>query len=399
MIGNRLNTNKLVVKFLFILITSVLFLDAIYNIRVEGVSRTIPLLLQSCILIICLIYFMKDLLIIIVNGKVRSYFHFFLISFIIIISIYAFFSSNLKKLPVLLLGISPFFVFYDSALSQNISQKSLSFFTILTLSIFTYQTYDGIIYRINNFSNFLNHADNTGYLLVSWMLIRMLFKKSLFNFILITFAYILILISLKRGAIIIASIIFIVNTLPYLFGSLNLNKIQIIFIRFISFSIILYLFFQLINFYDIIFGRFTTILDDGGSSRFDFYSLIINSWYNSDIINLIFGHGFFSVSELLLGLNVTGLETTYAHSDIQIIYDHGIFGLILYVLLFISLLFNYKHVKKNLNKNHYNIFLLLIITWLFKATYSGIYLTKDSLLLFTMIGILLGKSKANQLRN
>ena len=397
MTGRKININKLVLNILFTLISSVLFLDAIYNVRVEGVNRTIPIMIQSCILLICLIYFIKEFLIMIYRAKVKSYFHLFLILFILVISVYALFSSNLNKLPVLLLGISPFFVFYHLSHGKYISEKGLSLFTIITLIIFTYQTYDGIIYRISNFSNFLNYADNTGYLLVLWMIIRMLFKKNLLNFILISFAYVLILISLKRGAVIIGSIIYIVNSYPYLFGKIKLPSKEKIIIRLFTFIVLIFISYQIIVFSEPLFNRFLTISDDGGSSRFDFYNSIINSWFNSDIINLIFGHGFFSVSELLLGANIIGTETTYAHSDIQILYDHGIFGLLLYSLLFMSLLLNIKNVKKNLNKYHYHIFLLIILTWFFKASISGIYMLKDSLLLFAMIGIILGKSNTHKM--
>ena len=393
MIINNSIVNKLAIKFIFLLITAILFFDAIYNIREQGVNRLLPVILQSFVLFICLIYFVKYLLILIVKGKAPSFFHFFLIFFILLISTYALFSSNLEKLPVLLLGITPFFIFYESSLRDNISKKLISNFTIVTLIIFTYQTYDGVIYRINNFSDFLNIADNTGYLLVSWILFRMLLKKNFINFILITFAYLLILISLKRGAIIIATIIYIVNTAPYLFGNINLSFKEKFFIRLFTSIVLIFLVYQLIVFSEFLFNRFLTINEDGGSSRFEFYSLILNSWYNSDTLNWMFGHGFFSVSELLLGTNVTGLQTTYAHSDIQILYDHGFFGLIIYLILFFTYILNYKFIKNKLSLNYYHIFLLVAMTWVFKSTYSGIYMLKESLLLFALMGFVLGKSK------
>ena len=59
MIINNSIVNKLAIKFLFLLITAILFFDAIYNIREEGVNRLLPVILQSFVLFICLIYFVK----------------------------------------------------------------------------------------------------------------------------------------------------------------------------------------------------------------------------------------------------------------------------------------------------------------------------------------------------
>lgn len=77
--------------------------------------------------------------------------------------------------------------------------------------------------------------------------------------------------------------------------------------------------------------RFESVEDDDGSGRTAVWYNTIQLIENSDFMSLIFGHGYNKVAkETIYGLS--------AHNDfLEITYDYGIVGLILYISAFVSL--------------------------------------------------------------
>ena len=92
-----------------------------------------------------------------------------------------------------------------------------------------------------------------------------------------------------------------------------------------------------------ILERLGNIQDDGGSGR-DF--VWAHTWRmiteESNVLSLLFGHGFNAVySDSMLELS--------AHNDfLEIIYDYGFIGLLLYFALYVQLFSYYKRIKKHL---------------------------------------------------
>lgn len=79
--------------------------------------------------------------------------------------------------------------------------------------------------------------------------------------------------------------------------------------------------------------RFSMLEEDGGSGRDDIYKDVINRYVNSNLAQQIFGQGFDSVR---------GKDTAMAlsaHNDfLEVMYDFGLVGLLLYVLIHLSLI-------------------------------------------------------------
>lgn len=88
-----------------------------------------------------------------------------------------------------------------------------------------------------------------------------------------------------------------------------------------------------------IFNRLANMEEDGGSGRDVIYEYTWELIKSSNILYLIFGHGFNTV------YHNSVLELS-AHTDtLEVIYDYGILGFILYLLFYIKLLAYYKKIK------------------------------------------------------
>ena len=103
--------------------------------------------------------------------------------------------------------------------------------------------------------------------------------------------------------------------------------------------------FAMINFMDYfiaendltIFDRLANIEEDGGSGRDEVWKHTWGMIVHSGPLSLLFGHGFNSVySDSVLELS--------AHNDfLEIIYDYGFVGFIIYISLYVKL---FKYYKK-----------------------------------------------------
>lgn len=76
-------------------------------------------------------------------------------------------------------------------------------------------------------------------------------------------------------------------------------------------------------------GRFSNIVDDGGSGRDLIYALVLSDIAKYTPVELLFGRGLSSVSDLV------GMD---AHMDfLQIIHSLGLFGLLLYIYIYVNI--------------------------------------------------------------
>lgn len=101
-----------------------------------------------------------------------------------------------------------------------------------------------------------------------------------------------------------------------------------------------------------IIGRFMNLSNDGGSGRNHIYETVWHSIKNMNVRELFIGNGFNGVANdkivMLIDSNIFGFEYTSAHNDfLEIIYDYGIIGLLIY-MFFLS------QMVKNLFKLYVN---------------------------------------------
>lgn len=316
------------------------------------------------------------------------------LSFFILLLIYAIFSKYLFDwYPRVLYTLLPLFVFYNAAKRDNVSEKAikrLALFLFIPALILLYQSF---FERAEEYGSFMERADNVGYSLLSIMMLFSILKSTKINFILITVAFFATLLSMKRGAMITGTVIYIAFILNY--RKYALKKFSLINI-FIFFGIFAGSIFAIIKFSDVFLYRF--IKDPGGSSRDTFFSLLWEGWYNSTFKNQIFGNGFFSTIDYM---DITFRHAIYAHSDwFEILYDHGLLGIFIFSGMYISLFLIRKKVNRNI-PHLYLPFLALIFAMFLKSVVSGTYMTKFDAVSYGIIGFYLGKltfiKKSNRL--
>ena len=79
-----------------------------------------------------------------------------------------------------------------------------------------------------------------------------------------------------------------------------------------------------------IIERMQSLQEDGGSGRTTTYALVWEAFKNSNIIKQMIGHGYNAVF-------IDKISISSAHSDfLEVLYDYGLVGLFLYVLLLLS---------------------------------------------------------------
>ena len=88
-----------------------------------------------------------------------------------------------------------------------------------------------------------------------------------------------------------------------------------------------------------IYDRLGTIRDDEGSGRGEIYMYTWNMIQSSDFVSLLFGHGYNAVSR-------DSIFELSAHTDLlEVLYDYGIVGFVLYILLVVRLVVFSNKIK------------------------------------------------------
>ena len=121
---------------------------------------------------------------------------------------------------------------------------------------------------------------------------------------------------------------------------------------------IVFCFYVFNYFSEALIGRFSNLESDQGSGRTIIYSNILSDFSSSDTFHVIFGHGFKSV-------RLITWPNELAHNDLlELLYDFGIIGFVIYLLYLITLLKNaLRHRKESLNKSLYSSFLSSLVLY------------------------------------
>ena len=183
------------------------------------------------------------------------------------------------------------------------------------------------------------------------------FRNDYLKIAFVAFYGILVLLAGKRSV----SIAYISSVFIYLFYYLVINKSHrhrdllkkaVLFCASILAVIIFISYFS--SQVQTLMERFRMIEDDGGSGRNDIYELLLDQFQKGSIENLFFGHGYFSV--------VKDFEIG-AHNDfLEILYDYGIFALLLIICLLYRLIAKWVYTTKtNVKTGEYSYVLLVNI--------------------------------------
>ena len=151
--------------------------------------------------------------------------------------------------------------------------------------------------------------------------------------LMLTLACIPILYSMKRAAVLAIAVSFLINFI--LESQLNPVKRHKIFKLVVLCNIIIIIFIGVYNYLKNTLGlnilaRFSELAADGGSGRIDIWQRTLTEFADSNMLEIISGHGYNSVSDHFL---------FSAHNDfVEILFNYGLIGEILYVLICINLI-------------------------------------------------------------
>ena len=162
----------------------------------------------------------------------------------------------------------------------------------------------------------------------------------------------------------------------------------------LGFILIGFIGFQVFNSYvssnDIqLLERLGNLREDGGSGRDEVYAYTLNLLLKSDIISLLFGHGFNTVvhySEYELSAHTDFLETPF---------DYGIIGMIVYIIFYFRLYKYYKKLKYY-NPNYAPVFLSTMFITFILSTFAHLIIYPTHFLFFCMYwGFVIGECDRN----
>lgn len=218
------------------------------------------------------------------------------------------------------------------------------------------------------------------------------------NLVIILFSILIVILSLKRGAILAMAAGILVY---FIFSSIRSRfSLRVLFIGF-------GLLFLLIQFSSTFNQRFDARTTDRNSleneNRFKETVYIINEIENANIINLFFGREAFNSKTVLK--KYFGKERQL-HIDYNIIlHGTGIIGIILYFTIFLTLIFWSRNLKKETstfsfssratlisNENHATILSLILLSLVMSFS-GGLQFSSYRIILFLYIGYFLGQSE------
>lgn len=285
-----------------------------------------------------------------------------------------------------------FFFFYLLALNDDISEKDIRWLYALMAVIVFITILQFIPLRSTlKAAGLAAFADNKGYTLVTAFPILLLFyKKKAFPF-LVGIVSIGVLIAAKRGAI----VCLLVSVLLTYFFSRGEG-------RRLTFTTFLYgilgivgfviLFFYLNEYIQPAVERMFAITEDGGSGRNNLYQRYWEGYLDSNSFHLIFGHGLYAGPKYL--------KISYlAHNDwLEILFDYGFFGAILYLNVFVQL---FRYLISNLriqNRAYYYILFGMTLIMMIKSIISSTFLMSiETIWIYIPIAFVLGKIDSRRL--
>jgi len=290
------------------------------------------------------------------------------------ISIRNLFFSLFTVLWVISFKLGQGFAYWDS----HKLNRALSYFGVLVIIPLTIQTF--ILYIQSDILSFKQGGNDAVFAIIAYLPFAFALKeKKLFKIILISLFLIIALLSLKRS-IILASFL---STLFYVILTLDKKKIIKYIFNFYTIIIIgvviyVYKFLEELVIESVI-GRFENIKEDRGSGREDIYNTLLDTFWNSNTIQVWLGHGYKATLRF---------EGVLAHNDfLNILFDFGIIGFSLYIILILLL------IKKVINryrystyyKNEYATFIATLINFFILSTVNNMIYSPNLLMPITFI--------------
>lgn len=264
----------------------------------------------------------------------------------------------LKAIYLSLLPIYPFYVFSRKGkLTESLIRKWAIVFFVFATIMFLYWAYVRRVEALLKGSIYEETTNNYGYMFLSLIAITCFFKKKIIvQFALLAYCMAFIIVSMKRGAILIGALCLIVYLISTLKSANRKQRKLLLFV----FSLLIIAGFYFIMYYLNTSDYFNHRMDDtvsgNSSGRDDIYSTYLNYFlHESSIIGFLVGNGAYGTLKLFGGL---------AHNDwLEISINQGLFGIIMYITYWIVFLKNWRRIEKR-SEERMAVGLVLLVAFL-----------------------------------
>ena len=231
-------------------------------------------------------------------------------------------------------------------LSYRISYKGVNAMNYSTLLAYSIPVFVLIYLSVNTYLLLNRDSDSFGLISTAYyplflLPFALMMRNKYVKWTLVLFIFSSILLSSKRGGF----IAFWGALIAYFYVEFKMQKafsrVKTIIGAVVALGLVVMFMNDFVQQNDLsIFDRLGNIEEDNGSGRGVVYAYTWDMITSSRLPSLLFGHGFNTVFyDSALGLS--------AHNDaLEVIYDYGIIGMILYVLFYVRLIPYYKKLKK-----------------------------------------------------
>ena len=249
--------------------------------------------------------------------------------------------SGTTFLTMYISSIAPIYAFYYFGQKHLLSEKwfKITFFVFVAAASIEYINTRDAVLIARNLNLDEEITNNAGYVWVSLLPCMAFFKKPIIRYVGIAFITMMVLMCAKRGAIVVAGLVDLYFVFSTLKKSRGVKRIGVIVVITAITLILVDNFTLLLSNADYLTLRLSDTLEGDSNGRDGLTDLFIYYIINkSTLINMLFGHGAMGSMHYLGRM---------AHNDwLQIFFDMGILGLIIYLIYWFTFMKTYNSYRK-----------------------------------------------------
>ena len=294
--------------------------------------------------------------------------------------------KGLVGLPIVILWM---FCYWFGRRLSSTNKETISFFirVILLVVVLPLSAYCLFVFFTTDLVLYQHASDAFFYISAYFPFILLIEKNRVLKVLMISLFTIVVLISFKRSIILGYAICLIV----YLLNTDYKKYLSKWYLQLLIIAAIFGGYYLIKDFSGTLVDRFLALESDQGSGRKIIYAQVLSGLSQSDFFHLTFGHGFKSVTSITL-------ENVMAHNDVlELLYDFGIIGSVIYVLFLFSLWKNaFRHRKEDQKKAIYSAFLSSFVFFIIISSsncviYSSMIISPFMLAFGIYMGLLLAR--------
>lgn len=300
-----------------------------------------------------------------------------------IITIWGHHVGSDSALKFIFQAISMYFPFYCISRKGGLGDlKIVILFVFLFITLFFQYQYNAKTIMDSQGSDATTNNIAYGFCMLL-PLLYVFMGKQIVSLALYTITLLLVVFGAKRGALICFSVVSVLFLYFLIKNSPKKMKFgRVLFVVF-AFAMIVYYGYQFGISNDFFMHRVDQTIDGNSSNRDWMYPMIWNYSIKSNVVNILFGHGF---------MESTRIAGVQAHQDwLELFSNMGVLGVIVYLFFFISMYSCFYKNRFFLTNNEKFCYLGVMAIWTIKPFFSMTYYSVMTCLLSMSLGLLQGR--------